>query len=88
MGGSIEDFTGDSKDPIYDFDLAVARVRAAAEVAHGLAVPFLLTARAENLLHGRNDLSDTTRRVQAYEAAGDTCRDCATWRRCATWSGQ
>ena len=70
LGGSIEDFTGDSKDPIYDFDLAVARVRAAAEVAHGLAVPFLLTARAENLLHGRNDLSDTTRRVQAYEAAG------------------
>jgi 2-methylisocitrate lyase-like PEP mutase family enzyme len=70
VGGSIEDFAGDTKDPIYDLDLAVARVRAAAEVAHGLPVPFLLTARAENLLHGRNDMADTTRRLQAYEAAG------------------
>jgi 2-methylisocitrate lyase-like PEP mutase family enzyme len=70
VGGSIEDFTGDAADPIYDLDLAVARVRAAAEVAHGLAVPFLLTARAENLLHGRNDMADTMRRLQAYEAAG------------------
>ena len=70
VGGSIEDFTGDAADPIYDFDLAVARVRAAAAVAHGLEVPFLLTARAENLLHGRNDMADTIRRLQAYEAAG------------------
>jgi 2-methylisocitrate lyase-like PEP mutase family enzyme len=70
VGGSIEDFTGDAADPIYDLDLAVARVRAAAEVAHGLPVPFLLTARAENLLHGRNDMADTTRRLQAYEKAG------------------
>src|SRR5580692_7739336 len=49
VGGSIEDFTGDAADPIYDFDLAVARVRTAAEVAHSLPVSFLLTARAENL---------------------------------------
>lgn len=70
VGGSIEDFTGDEANPIYDFDLAVARVRAAAEVAHGMAVPFLLTARAENLLHSRNDMADTIRRLQAYEAAG------------------
>ncbi|MDP1963386.1 MAG: isocitrate lyase/phosphoenolpyruvate mutase family protein [Reyranella sp.] len=70
VGGSIEDSTGDSKNPIYDFDLAVARVRAAAELAHSLPVPFLLTARAENLLHGRNDMADTIRRLQAYEAAG------------------
>lgn len=70
VGGSIEDSTGDPKNPIYDFDLAVARVRAAAERAHALSVPFLLTARAENLLHGRNDMSDTIRRLQAYEAAG------------------
>jgi 2-methylisocitrate lyase-like PEP mutase family enzyme len=70
VGGSIEDFTGDAVDSIYDLDLAVARVRAAAEVAHGLPIPFLLTARAENLLHGRNDMADTTRRLQAYEAAG------------------
>jgi len=70
VGGSIEDFSGDEANPIYDLDLAVARVRAAAEVAHSLPVPFLLTARAENLLHGRNDMADTIRRLQAYEAAG------------------
>ena len=70
VGGSIEDATGDSKTPIYDFDLAVARVRAAADLAHALPVPFLLTARAENLLHGRNDMADTIRRLQAYAAAG------------------
>ncbi|MBS0223814.1 MAG: isocitrate lyase/phosphoenolpyruvate mutase family protein [Proteobacteria bacterium] len=70
VGGSIEDATGDPKDRIYDFDLAVARVRAAAEVAHSLPVPFLLTARAENLLHGRNDMADTIRRLQAYQEAG------------------
>ena len=50
VGGSIEDATGDPGKPIYDFGLAVERVRAAAEVAHGLAVPFFLTARAENYL--------------------------------------
>ncbi|MDP1750692.1 MAG: isocitrate lyase/phosphoenolpyruvate mutase family protein [Reyranella sp.] len=70
VGSSIEDSTGDPKAPIYDFDLAVARVRAAADLAHSLPVPFLLTARAENLLHGRNDMADTIRRLQAYEAAG------------------
>jgi 2-methylisocitrate lyase-like PEP mutase family enzyme len=70
VGGSIEDFSGDRANPIYDFDLAVARVRAAAKVAHALPVPFLLTARAENLLHGRNDMADTIRRLQAFEAAG------------------
>jgi 2-methylisocitrate lyase-like PEP mutase family enzyme len=70
VGGSIEDCSGDQANPIYDFDLAVARVRAAARVAHALPVPFLLTARAENLLHGRNDLADTIRRLQAFAAAG------------------
>lgn len=69
-GGSIEDATGDAKIPIYDFDLAVARVRAAVQVARSLPVPFVLTARAENLLHGRNDMADTIRRLQAFEAAG------------------
>ncbi|HEY6981520.1 isocitrate lyase/phosphoenolpyruvate mutase family protein [Reyranella sp.] len=70
VGGSIEDATGDPKDGIYDFDLAVARVRAAAEVAHSLPVPFMLTARAENLLHGRHDFGDTIRRLRAYQEAG------------------
>jgi len=69
-GGSIEDYTGDKADPIYDFDLAVERVRAAAKMAHSLPVPFLLTARAENLIRNRADLPDTIRRLQAFEAAG------------------
>ncbi len=70
VGGSIEDYTNDDAAPIYDFDLSVARVRAAAEVAHALPIPFMLTARAENLIRGRNDMADTIRRLQAYEAAG------------------
>jgi 2-methylisocitrate lyase-like PEP mutase family enzyme len=70
VGCSIEDVTGDPGKPIYDFGLAVERVHAAAEVAHGLAVPFFLTARAENFLHGRPDLDETIRRLQAFEAAG------------------
>jgi 2-methylisocitrate lyase-like PEP mutase family enzyme len=70
VGGSIEDFTGDRANAIYDFDLAVARVRAAVAVAHALPFPFMLTARAENLIRGRPDMADTIRRLQAYEAAG------------------
>jgi len=70
VGGSIEDATGDPRRPIYDFALAVERVQAAAEVAHALPVPFLLTARAENFVVGRADLDDTIRRLQAFEAVG------------------
>ncbi|MGH7359184.1 MAG: isocitrate lyase/PEP mutase family protein, partial [Candidatus Rokuibacteriota bacterium] len=70
VGGSIEDATGDPQNPIYDFELAVERVHAAIEVARSLPVPFTLTARAENLLHGRDDLDDTIRRLQAFEQAG------------------
>jgi 2-methylisocitrate lyase-like PEP mutase family enzyme len=70
VGGSIEDATGDPARPIYDFALAVERVAAAVEVARALPVPFLLTARAENLIHGRLDLDDTIKRLQAFEKAG------------------
>ena len=70
VGGSIEDSSGDAQRPIYDFSLAVERVHAAAEVARSLPVPFMLTARAENFLHGRKDMDDTIRRLQAFEAAG------------------
>jgi len=69
-GGSIEDATGEADKPIYDFEHAVERVQAAVEVARALPVPFMLTARAENLLHGRPDLDDTIRRLQAFEKAG------------------
>jgi 2-methylisocitrate lyase-like PEP mutase family enzyme len=70
VGGSIEDSTGRSEDPIYDFGRAVERVRAAVEAARSLPYPFTLTARAENFLVGRNDLADTIRRLQAYQEAG------------------
>jgi len=70
VGGSIEDASGDPAKPIYDFNLAVERIAAAAEVAHALPFPFTFTARAENFLHGRRDLDDTVRRLQAFAAAG------------------
>jgi 2-methylisocitrate lyase-like PEP mutase family enzyme len=69
VGGSTEDASGDPAKPIYDFQLAVERVHAAVEVARSLPFPFVLTARAENLLHGR-DLDDAIRRLQAFEKAG------------------
>src|SRR5262245_29655805 len=70
VGGSIEDATRESDRPVYELDLAVERVRAAAEAAHSLAFPFTLTARAENYLHGRPDIRDTVKRLQAYQDAG------------------
>ncbi|MDT4951913.1 MAG: hypothetical protein QOJ02_51 [Acidobacteriota bacterium] len=69
-GGSIEDYSGEPSKCIYDFGLAVERVQAAAEAARSLDFPFTLTARAENLIRGKNDLADTIRRLQAFEAAG------------------
>jgi 2-methylisocitrate lyase-like PEP mutase family enzyme len=70
VGASIEDYTGDRHSPIYEFELAVDRIRAAVETAHTQPVPVLLTARAENLLYGIGDLDDTIKRLQAFEAAG------------------
>lgn len=70
VGGSIEDATGRPHDPIYPFELSVARVRAAVQAARSLPFPFTLTARAENLIYGRPDLKDTIRRLEAYAEAG------------------
>jgi 2-methylisocitrate lyase-like PEP mutase family enzyme len=70
VGGSIEDATGRKEAPIFDLNFATERVAAAAEAARTLPFPFTLTARAENYLHGRYDLEDTIRRLQAYEKAG------------------
>ena len=67
-GGSIEDFSGDASQPIYPTAQAAERVHAAAEAARGTG--FVLTARAENFLHGRADLDDTIARLQAYAKAG------------------
>jgi len=70
VGGSIEDATGLPEDPIYEFEASVERVRAAVAAARALPFPFTLTARAENYLHGRPDLGDTIKRLQAYQEAG------------------
>jgi len=68
VGGSIEDATGNDDEPIYPFDVALERVTAAVEAASDSR--FFLTARAENFLHGRPDLDDTIRRLQAFAEAG------------------
>jgi 2-methylisocitrate lyase-like PEP mutase family enzyme len=70
VGGSIEDATGDTAKPIYEFDHALARVKAAVAAARALPFRFMLCARSENFLHGRPDLADTIKRLQAFEAAG------------------
>ncbi len=70
VGGSIEDATERDDSPIYDIKFATERVRAAAEAARSLPFPFTLTGRAENYLHGRPDLKDTIKRLQAYQEAG------------------
>ena len=67
-GCALEDATGRDDDPIYDFDLAVDRMRAAA--AAKPSPDFMLTARSENFINGRPDLEDTIRRLRAFEAAG------------------
>ncbi len=69
-GGSIEDMSHDPEQPIYPIELAVERIRAAAEAARSLPFVFTLTARAENYLAGRPDLGNTIERLQAYQEAG------------------
>jgi 2-methylisocitrate lyase-like PEP mutase family enzyme len=69
-GCSIEDFTDGDGGPIYELGPAAERVAAAAEAAHAGPARLVLTARAENYLHGRPDLADTIARLQAYQAAG------------------
>ena len=69
-GCSVEDYSGRDEDPIYERDVARERVLAAAESAHAGPVRLVLTARAENHVHGRDDLSDTIARLQSYQEAG------------------
>ncbi len=69
-GASIEDYSGQEKEPIYGIELAAERVAAAAEAAHGGPSQLVLTARAENHLRGVDDLADTIARLQAYQEAG------------------
>lgn len=70
-GCSIEDYSGRAHPAVYDSKEAAERVAAAAEAARGgSGAPLVLTARAENYLHGRPDLADTIRRLQAFQEAG------------------
>jgi 2-methylisocitrate lyase-like PEP mutase family enzyme len=69
VGGSIEDWDRDT-GVLYDLEHAADRIRAAAETAHALTFPFVLTARAENHIRDHDDLDDTIARLQAYAAAG------------------
>jgi 2-methylisocitrate lyase-like PEP mutase family enzyme len=69
-GCSVEDYSGRSTDTIYERGPACERVLAAAEIAHAGPVRMVLTARAENHIHGRQDLGDTIERLQSYQDAG------------------
>jgi 2-methylisocitrate lyase-like PEP mutase family enzyme len=72
-GLSIEDSTGDDKNPLYDFDLAVARVKAARAAIDKSGGDVVFTARSEGFIRGRPDLEETIRRIKAYVAAGADC---------------
>jgi 2-methylisocitrate lyase-like PEP mutase family enzyme len=70
VGCTIEDTTGNTEAPLYEFELAVERIAAAAEAARALEFPFMLTARAHNLMFAPASLDQTIRRLQAFEKAG------------------
>ena len=70
VGCTIEDATGQPEKPLYDTGLAVDRIVASAEAAHALGFPFMLTARAHNLVFANPSLDDTIARLQAFERAG------------------
>src|SRR5579862_1025210 len=70
VGCTIEDATRDANHPLYDFDLAIERIAAAAKAARELPFPFMLTARAHHLLFDPASLDETIRRLQAFETAG------------------
>jgi len=72
-GLSIEDSTGDVADPLFAFDLAVERVRAARRAIDGSGIDILLTGRSEGFIVGRPDLAETIRRLTAYADAGAEC---------------
>jgi 2-methylisocitrate lyase-like PEP mutase family enzyme len=72
-GLSIEDSTRDGGEPLYAFDRAVARIRAARTAIDKSGTGVLLTARSEGFIAGRPDLAETIRRLQAFSAAGADC---------------
>jgi len=72
-GLSIEDYTGNDENPLYELELAVARIRAARGAIDQAGGEVLLTGRSEGFIRGRPDLKETLRRLEAYAAAGADC---------------
>jgi 2-methylisocitrate lyase-like PEP mutase family enzyme len=72
-GLSIEDATSDAAHPLYDFDLALARVRAARAAIDAAGGDVVFTARTEGFVRGRPDLAETIRRLKAFAEAGADC---------------
>ncbi len=72
-GLSIEDSTGDPSIPLYDFDLALARVKAARAAIDKAGGDVVFTARTEGFIRGRPDLHETIRRLEAFADAGADC---------------
>jgi methylisocitrate lyase len=72
-GLSIEDSTGDPSNPLFDFALAVERIRAARQAIDESGTGVLLTGRSEGFIVGRPDLKETIRRLTAYADAGSDC---------------
>jgi len=72
-GLSIEDSTGDASHPLFDFGLAVERIRAARAAIDTGGTGVLLTGRSEGFIVGRPDLAETIRRLTAYAEVGADC---------------
>jgi len=72
-GVSIEDSTGDSSTPLFDFDLSVERIHAARQAIDRSGTRVILTGRSEGFIVGRPDLKETIRRITAYAEAGADC---------------
>jgi 2-methylisocitrate lyase-like PEP mutase family enzyme len=72
-GLSIEDATGNDANPLYDFDLAVKRVRAARDAIDKTGGDVIFTARTEGFIRNRPDLDETIRRLKAFADAGADC---------------
>jgi 2-methylisocitrate lyase-like PEP mutase family enzyme len=72
-GLSIEDYSNDNANPIYDFDFAVTRMKAARKAIDEMGGSVVLTGRAEGVLHGVADLTDAIKRIRAYSEAGADC---------------
>lgn len=72
-GLSIEDSTHDTERPLFDFDLAVERIRAARQAIDAMGTGVMLVGRSEGFVAGRPDLAETIRRLEAYADAGADC---------------